>query len=518
MSVNLARRPRGGHRFTAGLAIGAALLLLSACNGRATAPTGITATSATLHAQTECLAETTTNPCTGWFQYWADGAAAVTTTPKVIANVRTNGMIDFNQAITGLTPDTFYRSQFCGYGDRNIAQPGLCVGPFSGQPTAPGVRPDPNDFSATQNFRTASTGTTATVDIGRVLSTADTAANPIGRDGGHSVAFSSTQALWLFGDTGQRNGPAFLALGSAAIGPYQAGVAPSALNELPRPPSPPQPGLTSPANFFPAVQGLLTPDDPPVACGSSGSNSYAAAWASGGARIPGTNRVMLIWAELCVAIGEGRGWPVERLRMAEYDPATNQFVRFATPFVADPLPQGLPATKQVSNPVFGGDGFLYLFGASREPSSIFVARVSANPAAWNNPANYQWWGRPGGGLARWTTDHTSAISVVAGVEPWGVHIADYTAVGGGKKLAMIVKDSFFDSPHFRLYTADTPLGPWSAGPAGRVPDHCQGGGFGCYAFHGHPELSTAESFVFSWFSPGDRNPDGGHVRLGTIRW
>lgn len=83
---------------------------------------------------------------------------------------------------------------------------------------------------------------------------------------------------------------------------------------------------------------------------------------------------------------------------------------------------------------------------------------------------------------------------------------------------MMVKDSFFDSPHFRLYTASSPLGPWTAGPAGRVPDHCQGGGFGCYAFHGHPELSTADTFAFSWFSPGDRNADGGHVRLGTIRW
>jgi len=495
-------------------AIGAAaLLVLAACNGRATAPTAITATSATLHAQTECLAETTTNPCTGWFQYWADGSTTVLTTPKVVSNTRTNGLIDFNQALTGLAPDTLYRAQFCGHGDLNIAPPGVCVGPFGGTSTTPGAQPDPNDFSATQNFRTAGPATGSTVDIGRVLSTADTAANPIGRDGGHSIAFSSTQALWLFGDTGQRNGPAFLALGSAAVGPYRAGAAPDALNELPRPPAPPEPGRTSPANFFPAVQGLLTPDDPPVPCGSSGSSSYAAAWESGGARIPGTNRVMLIWAELCVAIGDGRGWPVERWRMAEYDPATNQFLRFATPFVAEPLQAGLPETKQLANPVFGGDGYLYLFGAGREPSSIFVARVSADPAAWGDPANYRWWDG-----TRWTRDHTAAVSVVSGVEPWGIHVADYSGVGGGRRLAMLVKDSFFDSPHLRIYTADNPLGPWSPGPAGRVPDHCRGGMFGCYAFYGHPELSTAQSFVFSWFSPGDRDPDGGHVRLGTVKW
>jgi hypothetical protein len=204
---------------------------------------------------------------------------------------------------------------------------------------------------------------------------------------------------------------------------------------------------------------------------------------------------------------------VERLRMAEYDPATNTFVRLLAPFVAEPLQAGLPETRQLANPVFGADGFLYLFGAKREPSSIFVARVSADPAAWGTAANYRWWNG-----STWTTDHSAAASVLTGVEPWGIHVADYSAVGGGKRLAMVVKDSFFDSPHFRVYTATNPWGPWTAGPVGRVPDHCRGGGFGCYSFNGHPELSTAQSLVFSWFSPGDRNPDGGHIRLGTIRW
>jgi hypothetical protein len=496
----------------------AIVLLAAGCTGRATAPTGITATSATLHAQTECQAETTTNPCTGWFQYWADGATTVLTTPRVTVNAKT-GPIDFNQTVTGLTPDTLYHVQFCGYGDSNVAQPGLCIGQGGGGiVTAPGVQPDPANFSATQNFRTASANTTATVDIGRVMSTADTTANPIGRDGGNSIAYSATRALWLFGDTGQRNGPPFLTHGTAAAGPYSVGVAPDALSELPRPPAAPQPGLTSPANFFPAVQGLVTPDDPPVPCGSTGSASYPAAWVSGGARIPGTSRALLIWAEICVTIGEGRTWPVERWRMADYDPATNQFRAFYTPFVADPMPAGLPETLKLSNPVFGSDGYLYFFGGMQNPDVIFTARVSADPAQWSNPASYRWWGRPGGGPAQWTTDHTSVVSLVPGMQPWGVYAADFSSVGGGKRLAMMVKESFFDPAAFRLYTADSPTGPWTAGPVGRVPDHCRGGGFGCYAFNGHPELSTADTFVFSWFSPGDRNADGGHVRLGTIRW
>lgn len=512
LAMNAPRR-----RAAAGLAaISTVGLLLTGCRGFVTTPTDITDTSAVLHAQTECLAETEDNPCTGWFQYWADGSPTVRTTEPVTANVATGGLIDFEQPVTGLTPDTLYHVQFCGYGDRDVAQPGLCAGPDS--VTSPGEQPDPVNYSGTQNFRTASAGTAATVDLGRVLSTADTAANPIARDGGLSVAYSDTEALWIFGDTVQRNGPAFLPLGTAAAGPFEAGAAPQALHELPRPPAAPQPGREHPANFYPAVEGLLTPDDPPVPCGSAGSESYSAAWLSGAARIPGTNRVMLIWAELCVAIGEGRGWPVERFRMAEYDPATNQFVRLATPFAADPLPEGLPATLRPSNPVFGGDGFVYLFGSQRDPDLVYAARVSADPAAWGDPANYRWWGSPDGGPARWTTDHTSVVSVVSGVEPWGIHVADYAGVGGGKRLAMLVKTSFFDSPHFQILTADSPLGPWTAGPAGRVPDSCQGGGFGCYAFHGHPELSSADSFVFSWYSPGDRGSDGGHIRIGTIAW
>jgi hypothetical protein len=502
-------------RFAACMAIVTTVYLLAGCRGLATVPTDITDTSAVLHAQTECLAETTDNPCTGWFQYWANGSTTVLTTPQVTLNYATNGLVDFQQTVTGLAPDTVYRAQFCGYGDRNIAQPGICVGPAGGTVTSPGAQPDAANYSATQNFRTASATTTATVDIGRVMSTADTDANPIGRDGGNSIGYSATQSLWLFGDTVQKNGPFFLALGTAATGPTQS---PSALSELPRPPAPPQAGLTAPANFFPTVDGLLTPDNPPVPCGSSDSDSYAAAWESGGARIPGTSHVLLFWAEICVAIGEGRGWPVERWRMAEYDPAANQFVRFFTPFVSSPLQTGLPVTKSMSNPVFGADGYLYLFGSKQNPNTVFVARVSADPAAWGDAANYRWWGQPNGGPPQWTADDTSVVSVVSGVEPWSVHVADFSGVGGGRKLAMLVKDSFVDSPHFRLYTADSPLGPWTAGPAGRLPDHCQGGAFACYAFNGHPELSTSTSYVFSWYSPGDRQSEGGHVRLGTIRW
>jgi len=507
-TFNLVKMMTINRRLAGRAALALVAALLSACNGRSTVPTDITATAAVLHAQTECLAETTDNPCTGWFQYWADGSTTVLTTPRVTANVPTNGFTDFQQTVTGLTPDTLYHYQFCGYGDRNIAPPGRCSGPGVAGVVAPGQQPNASDFSVTQNFRTASGGRRPTVDVGRVRSTADTPDRPISRDGGLSVAYTAIDALWIFGDSSQLNGPGFLALGSAAAGPFQPATAPDRLNELPRPPAAPQPGLTSPSNFFPSVEGLLTPDNPPMPCGSAGSSSYQAAWLSGAARIPNTNRVMLTWSELCVAIGEGRGWPVERLRVAEYDPATNRFLRTFTPFVANPLQAGVPQTLQIANPVFGNDGFVYFFGAKRGPTNIFVARVSANPATWGDASNYRWWNG-----SAWTINHTRVATVLTGVDPWGIHVADFSTVGGGRRLAMMVKDSFLDSPHFRIYTANSPLGPWTPGPVGKVPDHCAGGDFGCYAFHGHPELSTSTSFAFSWFSPSQ-----GRVHVGTVPW
>jgi hypothetical protein len=481
------------------------------CEGWAAAPTDITSTGATLHAQTSCLAETTTNPCTGWFQYWPDGATSVQRTSPVLANINTNGFVDFPQAITGLSPDTLYRAQFCGYGDRGVAQPGICTGLRDGSISTPGNQPDAGDFSATQNFRTAGPNTVGTADIGRPLSTADTTANAISRDAGLSAAYSPTRSLWLFGDTGQRNGPPFLGGTTAAAGPYTRGHAPSQLEELPTPPAAPQPGRTSPALFFPTPQGLLTPDNPPVACGTN--DSYPASWPAGLARIPGTSRMLIVYAQVCVA--RGRDWPTERLTLVEYDPATNRFTSTGTPFVASPLQAGVPVAQRLGSPVFGGDGFVYFYGGDRETGTVFVARVPANPAAWGNAANYRWWGRPAGGAAQWTADQSSITSIVSGVEPWGIHVADYTGVGT-HRLAMIVKSAFFTSD-FRVYTATSPAGPWTPGPAGRIPDPCQGGGFGCYAYSGHAELSTADRFVFSWLSPGDHGGFG-HIRLGTIPW
>lgn len=494
-------------------------LVLAGCTGWSTPPTEVTATGATLHAQARCAAETSDNPCTYWFQYWAEGSTTVLSTPERVANLNTEaGYADVSQVITGLTPNTVYHSQLCGYGDRNVARPGVCIGLHGSTLSAPGQRPDAGDFSATQRFRTAGPGTRATVDVGRPTSTADTRDTPISRDAGFSAAFSPTESLWVFGDTTQGPGDWFQLGTTAATGPYARGQAPTGLRELPTPPAAPTPDRAQPALFLPTPQGLLTTTTDQqgarteVACGSTGKG-YPAAWPSGMTRIPGTATLLIVVHEVCVRTDQPT-WPTERVKLMVYDPATNRFTWSVTPFTASPLSAGVPAEQLLGSPVFGDDGFLYLYGSDVGTSRVFVARVSAEPGVWGRTADYTWWGGPGQGPPQWTPARSSAVSVGAIASPWSVHVADYTGAGD-HRLAMIVQD-VFQTGGYTVYEAASPTGPWNAVAAGQVPDPC-GPEFGCYAFTGHPELSTATDFMLSWYSPKDRNGRG-HLRLGTVSW
>jgi len=493
-------------RRRAGLAILAvACLPLAGCVGWSTAPAPITSSDATLHAQASCHAENDANPCTYWFQYWADGSATVLSTPPRNGNVNTNGTYyDVTETITGLTPNTLYRSQFCGYGDNAVAQPGACIGLHSSQLSQPGSRPGAGDLSATQNFRTAGTGTAATVDLGRPLSAADTATTRISRDAGLSAAWSDSQALWLFGDTVQKNGPPFLSGTTAAAGPYVRGQVPTALQELPTPPSPPASGRTSPALLLPVPQGLKLPSGD--ACGAGGK-SYPASWPSGVTAIPGTATMLITYAEVCVI--SSTQMPVARFSLARYDPAAHRILGTATPFIASPFAAGVPPGERLGSPVFGADGFLYLYGNDVTTGRIIAARVPATPSSWGNRADYQWWN------GAWQSNPAAATSVASVPFAGSVHVADYTGVGS-HHLAMIVQTGF-GVGGFQVLQATSPAGPWTPGPAGQVPDPCRRGTYACYALSGHAELSTADRFWFSWYSPDD--VDGfGHIRLGSVAW
>jgi len=355
-----------------------------------------------------------------------------------------------------------------------------------------------------------------TIALGRVQARADNELRPITRDGGFSVQFSShpPRSLWLFGDTSQKNGPPFIAGTTAAIGSIVAGKAPTDLAEVPTPPSRASSPLQSPQAFFPSPAGLLAPVSAPGStqpCGAQGSGSlYPAAWPAGGARIPRSTKVLLVYFQVCVTT---RGFPIGRLTLTTYDPQRNQFADAWTPFIARPLSARLPEREALQSPIFGSDGYLYLF--SYERSGVYVARVRTDPKAWGSASNYAWWSTPTGSDGHWTADETAATSLVSGVPVLGISVGDF-AGSTLHKLVLLIQTGF-RTADFALFDAPTPTGPWKAGPTGRVPDACDVGIFGCYSLVGHPELSTHEQLVYSWYSPGEVEGQG-RVNIGTLRW
>jgi hypothetical protein len=351
-----------------------------------------------------------------------------------------------------------------------------------------------------------------TIGLGRVRSSADSHSRPIMRDGGFSIQYSTQppKSLWLFGDTSQQNGPPFIGGTTAAIGAATPGKAPADLRELPTPPSAPSGSLQSPQPFFPVPVGLSAPGSV-LACGAPSSDSlYPAAWPAGGARQPGTSTLVLVYLQTCVS---RKSFPIERLTLALYDVERNRLIGSYTPFVASPLGAGLAATQVLQSPIFGDDGYLYLFAF--DSSNVYLARVPGDPASWALASNYAWWSQDQGRDGVWTREKSAATSLLTGLRVYGISAGDYSNTTSHKYVLLI--QTAFRRANFALFEAASLTGEWRAGPTGRVPDACAIGTFGCYSLNGHPELSTRGLFVYSWYSPGDRKGDG-RVNIGGVRW
>ncbi len=644
--------------------LGAASLcaLAVACSGLASSALLVTDTTATLAGQGSCSNDSAANPCTAWFQYWQDNAATLVQTPIQQGRLAFTGSA-IQQAISGLQPGGIYHYQLCGYGDSNLAQPGLCTGQDGGNLiTRPGAVPAfagpagtvaTSDLSAVSTFVTANPAAIlplgATVDLGRVATAVDvsdytaasSASRAVSRDAGISVATATPGvSLWLFGDTGYACKPSqagpdcnFAAGATAAIGAATPGHAPRNLTELAPAAVAPAAAIADPghpASFFPVPTGLqytlpvagvatavdcapasiagavsgatltvttlgsgvvqigetLTgsgvlpattitgqtagprgglgtytvspaqsvPPEPLLA--SFGTGSYTATWPHGGALMPGSTKLLLAHADVCVS-GQ-TSFVSQRMHLVEYDPASNTLSNDTTPFVANPLIGGLPPRELMSSPVFGADGYLYLYSFTNVcmgnpgckqtpiyPNAVYAARVSADPLSmkWKSAANYEWWCGtaspcPAGpsGTPGWTAVEADARSVVQfpvvtrnGLRttqgPFGgISVGRYT-VGTAQKYVVTAQTPppvAGQPTEFMVFEATTPYGPFTFARAGAVPDACRALTM-CYAVFGHPELSNSQQLVFSWFSTDDRldgfaHPLVGHVRLGAIDW
>jgi hypothetical protein len=272
------------------------------------------------------------------------------------------------------------------------------------------------------------------------------------RDCGYSTPLPARPGwdLWLFCDTavtsagGGRLDRLILGTDTAAAGPYQAGRVPAGLSELPTPPTPAVlPGDGAPEPFLPAPQNLVRPGGIQPC---SGSGAYPAAWITGVAAEPaatGRGKLLISYNDYCVTGNVGSlGTDVpgsltpEGSGLVEYDPARNQ-LGVPDEVFASAGGLALPVQQVLGSPVFDG-GWLYQFGfcsAATLPTGcaagkVFMVRVQAVAAAWQNPASYQYWTGSG-----WSLDPNTAASVLPSGHPLGVSVGDYPA--GRHQLVMV---------------------------------------------------------------------------------
>ena len=268
------------------------------------------------------------------------------------------------------------------------------------------------------------------------------------------------------------------------------------------------PARTAPQPFLPVPAGLTLPGST-LPC--SGPHTYPARWVTGAAREPGSSgRVLISYADYCVS-GPDVFTP-EGFGLLGYDPAGNVLGAPAQVFAA-PAGRQLPQQRQevLGSPVFRG-GYLYLFGlcghSCRGRGGVFLARTAATAASWDNGFTYRYWTGRG-----WSAALADATALTGTAAPGGVSAGDYR--GAGRGLVMIEQTSA--AGDFSVWQAAAPTGPWQETRTGRVPCTAgqQGGQPGglCRALIGHPELSTPDDLLISFFNPGTS-----HVEVAAYPW
>jgi hypothetical protein len=138
---------------------------------------------------------------------------------------------------------------------------------------------------------------------------------------------------------------------------------------------------------------------------------------------------------------------------------------------------------------------------------VFLARTVGAPAYWGNPFTYQYWTGDG-----WSSQPAAAGSLMPADHPLGISVGDYAADGHG--LVMIEQTSLAGG--FQAWQARSPAGPWRRVLAGQVPctSGVRPGAEGlCRALIGHPEISTRDRLLISYYDPGNS-----HVDVAAYPW
>ncbi len=346
------------------------------------------------------------------------------------------------------------------------------------------------------------------------------------------------QDLWLFCDTVDYNASgtevgAILGTDTAAEAPLVAGEVPQDLSELSTPPGRTAlPGDNGPQPFLPVPSGVVLPSTTSACVGPSPSpngvygpaspGAYPASWVTGAEREPigpGDNPldVLVVFNNYCVdgfpGVSINNLFTDEAFGVVSYNPLTN---RLGTPVYVFTTTggQNLPRQEQLGDPVVYG-GYLYLFSFNCDSSAfatclsgtVYMARVPAVAPLVDDQQAYQWWTGSG-----WSSNYADAANAVPDATPFGISVGDYSSSGHG--IVLIAESNLVGA--FQVFTAPSPTGPWELLQTGQVPSptNCSGGEFGCYAFIGHPELSTPSDLMLSYFDPYGL----GHLHLAAFPW
>jgi hypothetical protein len=340
-----------------------------------------------------------------------------------------------------------------------------------------------------------------------------------------------TRSLWLFCDSDiygfnsarQWTRSRIIDGSTAAEGPVTPGKTPDGLSEVAKPGSGVRaiPNDDGPEQFLPTPSGLHTSAALPC---DQANGAYAASWITGvtadAARRPD---VLISFNDVCVSISSGRA-EVEGFGLTEYDPATNTLDSPVTVFMTA-NGQPMAAEEVLGSPIFFG-GDLYLFGSRcaevydatclpHRGNSVYLARVTANPAAWANAGSYRWYA----GRSVWTATALGAASILSGSRPLGISVENFSGVGKG----LVLIEQTNDVGAFTVYQATRPAGDWVDTTSASLPCTTEGVSF-CRAIIGHPELSAGSDLLVTYFNPGARphyhpgaGPEG-HMMAAVVPW
>ena len=400
--------------------------------------------------------------------------------------------------VTGLTNGTRYRFTV------------VAINPF-GQ----GLRTDPT-MPVTPG--TTAGGTTGITYLGPLDAQAEnTSTTILQRDAGLSVSLPSGRALWIFVDTSAFSSAAdpsgqFVGGSTAAKGVFKPGGK-RGLTDVK--PARSDSGAQS-NQFLPTPTNTFMPDGSGRSCTPANGALYAARWPTGATLLTDTSLVLITYTDVCVLSPDR--FQVEGWGFVEYQWRGGR-IRLGPVDVFPPKASGaaLPETQAFQSPVVsGGKVTLYVstceqlfVGCNR--GSVLAATVIDNPFALVNPASYATVPVAAPSDGPWTPVNIS----VAAYGTSGTGTSGTASSGTGTQYRIVEQTSIAGT--FKLLGAPTPTGPWSPLTSGTLPGcNLTPQGF-CYAFVGHPGLSTKLSVLMTYFKPdSEQNTKIGHVVVASV--